>query len=128
MKRKKPLVLIIEDDYMMAELHRDALKLIDIDSDIAKDGSAGYAMIQALQPDLIILDLMLPEIGGIEILESLQVDPVLKNIPVMVISVKRDRKTIGQCYTLGADSYFSKNEYQLELFLAEVEAILRSNK
>jgi len=75
-------------------------------------------------PDLILLDLMLPHRSGFEILADLKKDVKLKDIPVLIATVKSERESISRCIELGARGYFIKAHYSLEDIVKEVRKVL----
>jgi CheY-like chemotaxis protein len=100
-----PLALIIEDNDQAAELLRLALDADGFRVLRAGDGEEGLALIKRERPDLITLDLLLPKLGGWEILERLKTDPVLTGIPVVIASVLADR---DRGFALGAKQVLQK--------------------
>ncbi|TAJ95068.1 MAG: hybrid sensor histidine kinase/response regulator [Gammaproteobacteria bacterium] len=100
-----PLALIIEDNDQAAELLRLALDADGFRVLRAADGEEGLALIRRERPDLITLDLLLPKLGGWEILERLKSDPALAGIPVVIASVLADR---DRGFALGAKQVLQK--------------------
>lgn len=92
-RKENPKILLIEDDINFLKILRSALELQGFKSLIAKTGEAGLKIAKEKKPDAIILDMGLPDVGGLQILEKLSEDKATKNIPVHVISgsdVKKD--------------------------------------
>ncbi|MFQ5685877.1 MAG: response regulator [Candidatus Scalindua sp.] len=118
MKEKK--ILIVEDDPDHSELIIDELNTGDIIKEIIlkKNGQEVIDYFQEAdidssygkgpQIDLIILDLNLPKIHGIDVLNSLKNDPKHKSIPIVVFSTSYDSKTIAEVYKNGANSFITK--------------------
>ncbi len=100
-----PLALIIEDNDQAAELLRLALDADGFRVLRAADGEEGLALIKRERPDFITLDLLLPKLGGWEILERLKSDPALAGIPVVIASVLADR---DRGFALGAKQVLQK--------------------
>lgn len=98
-------ILIVEDDLSIAELQRDYLELAGFGVQICKDGVEGLNAIKENQYDLIILDVMLPNINGLDILRSMQEH---KDIPVLMVSAKKEEIDKIRGLTLGADDYITK--------------------
>jgi CheY-like chemotaxis protein len=82
----KPLALLIEDDRDVAELFRHVLDMAGYDSEIIYDGFEANRRLAISQPDVVLLDLQLPGVSGIDILKKMRADERLKNIPVIVIT------------------------------------------
>jgi CheY-like chemotaxis protein len=82
----KPFALLIEDDHDVADLFRHVLEMADYDSEIIYDGIEAMKRLEVLHPDVVLLDLQLPGISGVEILKKMRAEERMKNIPVIVIT------------------------------------------
>ncbi|ADK13583.1 Transcriptional regulatory protein SrrA [Clostridium ljungdahlii DSM 13528] len=98
-------ILIIEDDLSIAELIRDYLELENFEVVICTDGIEGLNNFKENKFDLLILDIMLPQIDGFSILHSIQEE---KDIPVLLVSAKKEEIDKIKGLTLGADDYITK--------------------
>lgn len=98
-------ILIIEDDLSIAELQRDYLELSGFEVKICTDGIQGLNAIKKEKYDLVILDIMLPKMGGFEILKSIEEN---KDMPVLLVSAKKDEIDKIKGFSLGADDYITK--------------------
>lgn len=98
-------VLIIEDDASIAEIERDYLEVNDIGSDIVLNGRDGLRMVYTGGYDLIVLDIMLPDIDGFEILKKIR-DEV--DVPILMVTAKVSDIDIVRGLNLGADDYITK--------------------
>ncbi|AZV58998.1 response regulator transcription factor [Clostridium sp. AWRP] len=98
-------ILIIEDDLSIAELIRDYLELEDFEVVICTDGIEGLNNFKENKFDLLILDIMLPQLDGFSILHSIQEE---KDIPVLLVSAKKEEIDKIKGLTLGADDYITK--------------------
>ncbi|KLU67300.1 transcriptional regulatory protein SrrA [Desulfosporosinus acididurans] len=119
MKKK---ILIIEDDLSIAELQRDYLEVAGFEVLVCADGSEGLRIFQENDIDLLILDIMLPGMDGLEILKSMKVD---KDIPVLLVSAKKEEIDKIKGLSLGADDYITKPFSPGEL-VARVKAHLEN--
>ena len=115
-------ILVIEDNRNLATGLRNNLEIEGYAVDIAADGPSGLALARAANPDLIVLDLMLPGMDGYRVLEKLRDEGI--DTPVLILSARGDEtdKVLG--FHLGADDYVAKPFGLLEL-LARVDALLR---
>ena len=109
-------LVVIEDDPNDVELIRRALKKHNIVNDI-KVLSDGAEALDYLLPNgkalddirkFIFLDLKLPKVNGIEVLEKIKINEALKRVPVVILSSSRENPDIKKCYALGANSYLVK--------------------
>ncbi|MDO8492271.1 MAG: response regulator [bacterium] len=104
----KQKILIIEDDIFLAEVLVNKLVASGYEVVLATNGREGFEKIKSLKPDLILLDIILPEMNGYQILEAKQADPLLKDIPVIVVSNSGQPIEIKRAVTLGVKSYLIK--------------------
>ena len=114
----KPLeVLLVEDDEDDVLLTREALKdsKVIVSMAVAEDGDVALQRLRrqppfqdAPMPDLILLDLNLPRGSGRQVLKELKADPVLKLIPVVVLTTSQADTDVVKCYDLGANCYITK--------------------
>lgn len=120
-------VLIIEDDRDIAELLEYNLTQEKYSCDLAHDGASGLQRARKSAPDLILLDLMLPDMGGLEVCRQLKEDSKTKKIPVVMLTAKSEEidRVVG--FEMGADDYLTKPFSPRELIL-RVRAILRRLK
>ncbi len=119
MKKK---ILIIEDDSSIAELQKDYLEVADFEVSVCTNGLEGLRTLQENDVDLLILDIMLPGIDGLEILRSMKED---KDIPVLLVSAKKEEIDKIKGLSLGADDYITKPFSPGEL-VARVKAHLEN--
>lgn len=119
--REKPLVLIVDDDPNISRLVQLYLEKEGYDTALAARGEEALELFKQKDPDLLILDIMLPGIDGLEVLRRIRKD---KNVPVIMLSAKDETfdKVLG--LELGADDYLAKPFDSKEL-LARVKAVLR---
>ncbi len=102
-------VLLIEDDVRVRELYELVLKMDEYQVVTAETGEDGLAKAKAENPDLIFLDIRLPGMNGLEVLESLRQDEKTAEIPVVILSNLDDEKTISRGVSLGALEYVVKS-------------------
>lgn len=116
------LILIVEDDQHIAEGLRLNLTLQGYDVIVAMDGVDGLSQWKARRPDLIILDIMLPGIDGLSILQSIRLED--ERMPVLILSAKGDPTDRIKGLSLGGDDYLPK-PFNLEELLLRVERLLK---
>lgn len=118
-KRK---ILIVEDDIPLRDMYEERLKMEDFDVSVATDGEEGLAKTTEEKPDLIILDLMMPKISGMDVLDILKSTSKTKDIPVIVLTALTTSKTKSLVY--GAEDYLVKAESSLEDIVAKVKEVV----
>ena len=117
-------ILVIEDDPDIVELLRFNLERESYRVTSAVTGSEGLAELQRERPDLLILDLMLPEISGFELCRRLRRDSKLEDLPVIMLTARSEEADVIAGIELGADDYIKKPFSPREL-VARVGAVLR---
>jgi two-component system cell cycle response regulator len=124
LKSHKHLVLVVEDDRRITDICRTLLNTGGYETEVAHDAGQALEYIAETVPDLILLDLMLPDMGGLELLKEIRGMPALSEVPVIIITALSDLKTKIKGLYLGADDYLVKPLNSLEL-LARVRANIR---
>lgn len=115
-----PKILVIEDEEAISELIRLNLTMVGFNVVQAMDGQEGLDLIKSSNPDLILLDLMLPKIDGYDLLPEI----TSRNIPVILLTAKDSLKDKVKGFSLGADDYITKPFEGMEL-IARIKAVLR---
>jgi two-component system, OmpR family, alkaline phosphatase synthesis response regulator PhoP len=104
----KKLVLIIEDDYFIQDLYQSFLESSGLDVICSSDGKDGFEQAVAKIPNVILLDIMLPTMNGIEVIKLLKITPQTKQIPVILITNLGHQDIINTALKLGAQGYLLK--------------------
>ena len=120
-------IVVVEDEPDILEviqynLERDGYKVLTY-----RDGELGLQKIRKEAPDLVLLDLMLPGLDGIEVCRRLKADPVTRSIPVIMVTAKTEESDIVLGLGVGADDYICKPFSPREL-VARVKAVLRRGR
>ncbi len=115
---RKPVVLIVDDTPTNIQVLAEALRA-DYRVKVAGSGKMALEIIQQAQPDLILLDVMMPDLDGYEVCRTLKIDPLTQNIPVIFVTAKTD--TVDETFglQLGAVDYIAK-PFRLPIVLARV--------
>lgn len=117
-------ILLIEDDQIMRENTAEILELAHYEVVTAPNGRVGSLMAKEILPDLIICDIMMPELDGYGVLHVLSKDPKTASIPFIFLTAKTERSEVRKGMELGADDYLTKPFEDTELMNA-IEARLR---
>ena len=117
-------ILIVEDDRSLAEVISYNLEEQGFDVHVSRDGMDGLQYAQLNPPDLIILDLMLPVIDGLEVCRRLRADVNTLSLPILMLTAKSDEtdQVVGFC--VGADDYVTK-PFSIKVLLERVKVLLR---
>jgi two-component system alkaline phosphatase synthesis response regulator PhoP len=121
---KTPLVYIVEDDNNISEIESFALKNSGYITEVFETGKIFFKHLQNKKPDIVLLDIMLPDIDGLEILKKMKNTPDYKKIPVIMVTAKTTEIDKVKGLDLGADDYISKPFGIMEL-ISRVKALLR---
>jgi len=117
-------ILIVEDEEDVMELIRYNLAKEGYDCDAAYNGQEALETAKSMLPDLVLLDLMLPEIDGLEVCRQLKSSPQTEDIPIVMVTAKSDETDIVTGLELGADDYITK-PFSPKVLVARVRAVLR---
>jgi len=123
----KSRIAVIEDDADIREVLELTLRREGFEVMAADAGSSGYAMVKSQLPDLVLLDLMLPDLDGLEICRLLKSEPATQEIGIIMVSAKDEESDIVLGLGLGADDYVPKPFGSKEL-VARVKSVLRRKK
>lgn len=113
-------ILLIEDDRFFREFYAQKLREKGIEVDQAGDGVEGLQKVAVNPPGIILLDLIMPNKDGFQVLEELSKQPVAKDIPVLVFSTLGQDKDIQKAMQLGAKGYVNKSFFDFETLLSRI--------
>lgn len=101
-------VLLVDDNPVVMAVYRSGLRMAGFTVDAAADGEAALAQAAATIPDVMVLDLMLPKIDGLEVLRRVRADPRLKDVPVIVFSNSYTSDRTNEVWSAGATQVLAK--------------------
>jgi len=104
-------ILIIEDEEVLTKVLKRKLVSEGYDVSTAKNGNEGLAKMKKEKPDLILLDIVMPEKGGFEVMEEMNKDEELKDIPIVIISNSGQPVEFERARKLGVDDWLVKTEF-----------------
>lgn len=117
-------ILVIEDEQDIAELVSYNLEKEGYTVSSSPSGEDGVGAVKREPPDLVVLDLMLPGVDGVEVCRSLKSSPTTKNIPIIMMSAKGEEVDIVRGLEVGAEDYITK-PFSPKILVARVKAVLR---
>jgi two-component system phosphate regulon response regulator PhoB len=120
----KARILIVEDDASLAEVLDYNLTQEGYETQVAADGQQGLREIRLRCPDLVILDLMLPMIEGLEVCRLLRADPATANVLVLMLTARSEESDQLVGFSVGADDYVTK-PFSVKVLLQRINALLR---
>ena len=118
------MIYIVEDDTSIRELEQYALQTNGYEAMGCEDGASFWAALHNARPDLVILDVMLPDEDGYQILAKLQEDPATQTLPVIMVTAKTSEIDVVKGLDHGADDYLCK-PFGIMEFISRVRAVLR---
>jgi len=104
-------ILVVEDDPLMSRMYHKIFTFEGYEVDTAEDGQAGLDHARASKPTLILLDVMMPKLNGLEVLEKLKSDPETKTIPVIMLTNLAGEQDAEAALAKGAIKYIIKSEH-----------------
>ena len=117
-------ILIIEDDPLMRRLYQKIFTFEKYEVESAEDGEEGLEKARKVKPTLILLDVMMPKMNGLQVLEKLKADPDLKKIPVVMLTNLAGQKDAETALAKGAVKYIVKSEYEPKQVADMVKGVL----
>jgi len=117
----KQLILVVDDDHEILRMVNRLFELEGYDVITAADGKCAMALMKEREPDLIVLDIMMPELNGFQVLDLVRQH---SDIPIIMLTARSEVTTLHNALALGADDYIKKPFHTREL-LARVRAKLR---
>lgn len=117
-------IVFIEDEPALQKSLGDFLRGQGHEVFSALNGEEGLGMVREYHPDLILLDIVLPRMDGLEVLRALRADPATKDIAVVMLTNSESSDAVQEAVTLGAKAYLIKTSYTLDEVSEKLKAIL----
>jgi DNA-binding response OmpR family regulator len=122
----RPTILVIDDNLVICTLLRAHLepeyRVIE-----AHDGAEGYALARSILPDLVLTDVMMPEVDGFELCRQIKEDPDVDHVPVAFLTARADLEDKVEGYEEGADAYITK-PFEPEALIARIESLIATRQ
>jgi two-component system, cell cycle response regulator DivK len=116
-------VLVVEDNELNLKLFCDLLRAHDFVAEPVRDGREALDRAREFAPDLIVMDIQMPYVTGLELIEQIRADDELKAIPIMAVTAYAGREDEDRIRAAGADAYVSK-PISVSRFVEEVGSLL----
>ena len=124
MAQNKGTILIIEDEDSFRIIYGDIIRNDGYEVLEAVDGERGLELVKKKKPNLVLLDLALPKLHGLEVLKKIRSDKTIKDTPVLILSVLGEREDIQKGLELGANDYTVKGFYSPREILSKIHSLL----
>jgi len=128
MNSARETVLLIEDSESTRFVYREFLEENGYHVLEAEDGYSGLDLIHAHSPDIVILDLILPDIHGLEVLKQIRLDENTRDLPVLVLTSVKETENMQKTMNLGANYYAHKDDFTPEKTLEIIPELLKKKK
>ena len=117
-------ILLVEDDPFLIDIYSTKLEEAGFNVSIAKEGSQVLEMAKKNKPDLILLDIVLPNVDGWQILKQIKEEPSSKQAKIIILSNLSQKEEVEKGMRLGADRYLIKSDYTPSQVLEEIKKLL----
>lgn len=124
---EQKIILVVEDDNFLLSMYATKLNLENYKVLQATTGVQALKVVAKDLPDLILLDLKLPEMDGFEVLKNLKASQETKGVPVIVLTNYSEKEHIDQCFSLGAADYLIKAHFVPSEVVSKIKRILDKN-
>ncbi len=120
-------ILIVEDDPLMSRMYQKIFTFEKYDVVMAGDGEEGLEKARQIKPTLILLDIMMPKMNGLQVLDKLKADPDMKSVPVIMLTNLAGEKDAENALLKGAVKYIVKSEYEPKKVVEMVKEIIAAH-
>lgn len=124
----KDHILVIEDEEFLVRALKDNFEALGCSVDVAYNGEEAVEHLHKQRPDIILLDILMPKKGGLEVLEEIKKSSEWKSIPVIMLSNLGGDGDIKKAMEIGADDYFVKSQHSIEEVIESVKKYLEESK
>lgn len=121
---KNPKILIVEDDPLLIRMYQTKFNLEGFEVFIASDGEEGLSIIKENTPDFVILDMMMPKLSGMDLLELMHGDPVMSKVNVIMLSNMNKQEEMDKAKSLGVKEFLLKANFTPSEIAAKVKEYL----
>lgn len=118
-------ILIVEDDNFVAEVYSTKLLEMGHEVRLAKNGEEGLVELEKEVPDLILLDIIMPIMGGIEMLEDLKKKEEWKKIPIILLTNVGEKESIQKVRKFGVNDYLIKSHFTPAEVIEKIDSVLK---
>ncbi|RMH10663.1 MAG: response regulator [Planctomycetota bacterium] len=120
----RPTILLVDDNEQNLELLQAYLEDLPCKVQVARDGVEALEQVKALDPDLVVLDVMMPRMSGFQVCERIKGDPATREIPVVMVTALNEVGDVERAVDAGTDDFLTKPVNRLEL-VTRVTSLLR---
>lgn len=121
----RPKILLVDDNPIILEIEKSVLKVENYDIETALDGVEALEKVDSFRPDLVLLDIMMPQMDGFQVARSMKENEKTREIPIVMVTAKRRPEDMNEGYLEGAAGYITK-PFKSEELLKVVEILLNN--
>ncbi len=125
MSDKKRKILLVEDDSMIVEMYKLRFEEEGFEVTVTDKGSEAIKLAESLKPDIILLDIILPEVDGFNILQTLKSDANTKDLPILLLTNLAQESDKERAMAMGANDYFVKSQHTPSDVLQKVMELIK---
>lgn len=118
-------ILIVEDDHFLLKMYKKKFEVGGFQVDVAEDGVMGLEKMKSFSPDLVLMDIMMPKLNGLEALDKAKIDPELSKIPILVLTNLSTASDAQAAVKKGAVGFLVKSDVTPSQVIAKVKSILK---
>lgn len=118
-------ILLVEDDRFFRKFYVQKLREKGFEIDEADDGQQGLEKMRSFKPDLVVLDIIMPNKDGFELLKEVQVDPILQKIPILVFSTLGQESDVAKAKKMGALDFVNKSLFDFNDLLLKINTLAK---
>ena len=127
-KKKNHALLIVEDNPLLLSAYQKGFEQEGVNVFVAYGGEEGLQIVREQKPDVVLLDLAVHGMGGLEVLKHIKSDPAIKETVVIIFTMSEREEDHAEAIKLGADAYLIKSQYSLEEVIGLVSKFTRPFK
>lgn len=117
-------ILIVDDERQLRDALRDIFTGAEFSVVVAVDGEDGLAKVESFRPDIVLLDIMMPKMDGLEMFQKLRAIPEWRNLPVILLTNLGDMESISGALEQGVTTYLVKTDWKLDDIVDRVRVAL----
>ncbi|OGE17566.1 hypothetical protein A3F00_05395 [Candidatus Daviesbacteria bacterium RIFCSPHIGHO2_12_FULL_37_11] len=120
-------ILIVEDDLFLSKMYKKKFEIGGFEVEVAGDGVSGLEKMKSFSPDLVLMDIMMPRLNGIEAMEKAKADPSISKIPVLILTNLSTAADASTAVKKGAAGFLVKSDITPAQVVAKSKSILKIN-
>ena len=122
-----PKIMVVDDDEDFTNLYKTSLRMAGFDTTAVNRSSVAIEMAYLVKPEVFVIDLMMPDIDGFQLCRMIREDPVIKRIPIIIVTALTDNDSKMVAMDAGADAYLSK-PFRVDELKSRINALLEQVK